>query len=165
MKGDYAYLMESTSIEYIVERECDLYQVGALLDSKGYGIATPPDSPYRAIISDAILRLQEDGILHMLKSKWWSGSGKCGVGKETQKVQGSASELGLANVGGVFVVLAAGSCIAIIICIGEFIWKMKNIPRNERVGLLWLRVLRFNTGFKRASDLQKSVNQWSIGRE
>ena len=46
-KGDYAFLMESTSIEYIVERECDLYQVGGLLDSKGYGIATPPESPYR----------------------------------------------------------------------------------------------------------------------
>lgn len=36
-KGEYAFLMESTSIEYIVERECDLYQVGGLLDSKGYG--------------------------------------------------------------------------------------------------------------------------------
>ena len=33
-KGEYAFLMESTSIEYIVERECDLYQVGGLLDSK-----------------------------------------------------------------------------------------------------------------------------------
>ena len=33
-KGEYAFLMESTSIDYIVERECDLYQVGGLLDSK-----------------------------------------------------------------------------------------------------------------------------------
>ncbi|XP_046915372.2 glutamate receptor ionotropic, kainate 2 [Dermatophagoides farinae] len=131
-KGDYAYLMESTSIEYIVERKCDLYQVGSLLDSKGYGIATPPDSQYRSIISDAILKLQEEGKLHMLKNRWWSGKGKCGGKKETQKVSVSASELGLANVGGVFVVLAAGSIIAIIICIGEFIWKMENIPRSER---------------------------------
>jgi hypothetical protein len=74
----------------------------------------------------------------MLKERWWSGKGKCGGPKETQKVSGSASELGLANVGGVFVVLAAGSCIAIIICLGEFIWKMKNIPRNERVGQVLL---------------------------
>lgn len=131
-KGDYAYLMESTSIEYNIERKCDLYKVGSLLDSKGYGIATPPDSPYRSIISDAILKLQEDGKLHMLKDRWWSGKGRCGGQKETEKVSGSASELGLANVGGVFVVLAAGSCIAIIICIGEFIWKMKNIPRDDR---------------------------------
>ncbi|KAH9389246.1 hypothetical protein TYRP_008603, partial [Tyrophagus putrescentiae] len=131
-KGDYAYLMESTTIEYNTERKCDLYQVGSLLDSKGYGIATPPDSPYRSIISDAILKLQEDGVLHVLKEKWWLVRGRCGSQKETQKVSGSASELGLANVGGVFVVLATGSVIAIIICIGEFIWKMKNIPRTER---------------------------------
>lgn len=37
----YAFLMESTSIEYIVERKCELTQIGGLLDSKGYGIAMP----------------------------------------------------------------------------------------------------------------------------
>lgn len=36
---NYAFLMESTSIEYTVERECDVTQVGGLLDDKGYGIA------------------------------------------------------------------------------------------------------------------------------
>lgn len=40
-KRMYAYLMESVSIEYIVERNCNLTQVGGLLDSKGYGIAMP----------------------------------------------------------------------------------------------------------------------------
>ena len=37
---NYAYLMESTMIDYNVQRECDLMQVGGLLDSKGYGIGT-----------------------------------------------------------------------------------------------------------------------------
>lgn len=41
-KGAYAYLMESTTIEYVVERNCELTQVGGMLDSKGYGIAMPP---------------------------------------------------------------------------------------------------------------------------
>lgn len=41
-KGNYAFLMESTSIEYVIERNCELTQVGTLLDSKGYGIAMPP---------------------------------------------------------------------------------------------------------------------------
>lgn len=39
-KGGYAYLMESASIEYIIERNCNLTQIGGLLDTKGYGIAT-----------------------------------------------------------------------------------------------------------------------------
>ena len=42
--GKYAYLMESTTVEYIVERNCDLTQIGGLLDSKGYGIALPPSN-------------------------------------------------------------------------------------------------------------------------
>ena len=41
-REDYAYLMESTSIEYIIQRECDLQMIGGLLDNKGYGIALPP---------------------------------------------------------------------------------------------------------------------------
>lgn len=40
-KGQYAFLMESTSIEYQAARVCNLRQVGGLLDSKGYGIALP----------------------------------------------------------------------------------------------------------------------------
>lgn len=40
-KRGYAYFMESTAIEYQLERHCDLMQVGGLLDSKGYGIALP----------------------------------------------------------------------------------------------------------------------------
>lgn len=36
---NYAFLMESSSIQYIIERNCDVTQVGDLLDEKGYGIA------------------------------------------------------------------------------------------------------------------------------
>lgn len=35
----YAFLMESTSIEYNTVRECKLTQIGQALDEKGYGIA------------------------------------------------------------------------------------------------------------------------------
>lgn len=38
---EYAFLMESASIEYEVQRKCTLHQVGSPLDSKGYGIVMP----------------------------------------------------------------------------------------------------------------------------
>lgn len=41
MKSDYALIMESTTIDYITRRNCNLTQVGGLIDSKGYGIGTP----------------------------------------------------------------------------------------------------------------------------
>ena len=82
--GHFAFLMESTTIEYVIERECDTTQIGGLLDSKGYGIALPPGSPYRTPISRAILKLQETGRLHMLKTRWWKrrrGGGACNVSR------------------------------------------------------------------------------------
>jgi hypothetical protein len=37
----YAFLMESTTIEYTVQRECNLTHIGGLFDNKGYGIGLP----------------------------------------------------------------------------------------------------------------------------
>ncbi|CAB3377028.1 Hypothetical predicted protein [Cloeon dipterum] len=46
LEGNYAFLMESTMLDYAVQRDCNLTQIGGLLDSKGYGIATPKGSSY-----------------------------------------------------------------------------------------------------------------------
>ncbi|XP_045449891.1 glutamate receptor ionotropic, kainate 2 [Melitaea cinxia] len=132
-KGAYAYLMESTTIEYVVERNCELTQVGGMLDSKGYGIAMPPNSPYRTAISGAVLKLQEEGKLHILKTKWWKekrGGGSCR--DETSKSSSTANELGLANVGGVFVVLMGGMGVACVIAVCEFVWKSRKVAVDER---------------------------------
>ncbi len=56
-KGGYAYLVESITNEYARARDCDLMQVGGLLDTKGYGIGTPTGSPWREKISNAILQV------------------------------------------------------------------------------------------------------------
>lgn len=48
----------------------------------GYGIAMPQGSPYRTLISGAVLKLQEEGKLHLLKTRWWKerrGGGSCRV--------------------------------------------------------------------------------------
>lgn len=82
LKENYAFLMESSSIEYLQERECSISQVGGLLDNKGYGIAMKKHSPYRNDLSTAVLKLQETGVLTKLKKKWWKekrGGGKCQV--------------------------------------------------------------------------------------
>lgn len=46
-KGGYAFFMESTSLEYMAERNCELMQVGGLLDSKSYGIAMPMSMSFK----------------------------------------------------------------------------------------------------------------------
>ncbi|XP_066507144.1 glutamate receptor ionotropic, kainate 1 isoform X2 [Hoplias malabaricus] len=116
---DYALLMESTSIEYISQRNCNLTQVGGLIDSKGYGVGTPIGSPYRDKVTIAILQLQEEGKLHMMKEKWWRGNG---CPEEDKK---EASALGVENIGGIFIVLAAGLVLSVFVAIGEFIYKAR----------------------------------------
>lgn len=102
LREDYAFLMESSSIEYIVERYCNVTQIGGLLDAKGYGIAMKKrkflsfrsfhrklkikkkilDSPYRHSLNTAVLKLQQSGLITELKKKWWTqkrGGGTCRV--------------------------------------------------------------------------------------
>ncbi|XP_037082452.1 glutamate receptor ionotropic, kainate 2-like, partial [Pollicipes pollicipes] len=132
----YAYIMESPQLEYVVERNCDLQQVGGLLDTKSYGIALPPGSPYTSTISTAILILQENGTLQLLKTKWWKEKGgvKC-KRKDSKLGTNSANELGLDHVGGVFVVLLGGMAAACFIAICEFVWKSRKLAHEEHVSL------------------------------
>lgn len=39
MNSNYAYLMESSSLEYETQQNCNLTQIGGVLGSKGYSIA------------------------------------------------------------------------------------------------------------------------------
>uniref|UniRef100_A0A903WSY6 Uncharacterized protein n=1 Tax=Anopheles gambiae TaxID=7165 RepID=A0A903WSY6_ANOGA len=126
---NYAFLMESTSIEYIVERECDVTQIGGLLDDKGYGIAMRKNSPYRSALSEAVLRLQEQGVLTSLKRKWWKekrGGGACSNTME----EGGALALELANVGGVFVLLIVGCVAALFVSFCEMLCEVHSRTRE-----------------------------------
>ena len=94
------------------------------------------DSLYRDEISKAILRLQEQGELHKLKVKWWrsanNNTDKCEVTKQPNE----ASELGIKNVGGVFVILLAGLILSFAVAILEFVWKARKASAHYRVRVL-----------------------------
>ncbi|XP_063986137.1 glutamate receptor ionotropic, kainate 2-like isoform X2 [Diachasmimorpha longicaudata] len=129
-KKTYAFLMESTGIEYAIERNCNLMKVGDLLDSKGYGIALPPNSPYRTRFSEGILRLQERGVLRLLKDKWWlQGSKNCTANQPLP----TSGELTMAHVGGVYYVFGGGLLLAFIFAIVECIWNVRKIAVEEKL--------------------------------
>ena len=89
-------------------------------------------SPYRDKITIAILQLQEEGKLHMMKEKWWRGNG---CPEEDNK---EASALGVENIGGIFIVLAAGLVLSVFVAIGEFIYKSRKNNDIEQVSHLFL---------------------------
>ncbi|CAH0586967.1 unnamed protein product [Chrysodeixis includens] len=130
---NYAFLMESTSIEYMVERNCDVAQVGGLLDSKGYGIAMKKNSPYRQPMSESILQLQEEGKLTRMKDKWWKEKRGGGACTDDDAGGGEAQPLVLANVGGVFIVLAAGSGLAVVCAFMEMLFDVWMISHKMKI--------------------------------
>ncbi|XP_037899583.1 glutamate receptor ionotropic, kainate 2-like [Glossina fuscipes] len=103
-ESNYAFLMESTMLDYVVQRDCNLTQIGGLLDTKGYGIATPKGSPWRDKISLAILELQEKGDIQMLYDKWWKNVGETCFPRSNTK-QSKANALGFDNIGKYFITL------------------------------------------------------------
>lgn len=128
-EDNYAFLMESSMLDYVVHQNCNLTQIGGELDSKGYGIATPIGSPWRDKISLAILEMTEKGIIQSLYNKWWKSTSvhstnECSsdMKKDAQK----ASALGVDSIGGVFIVLSIGLFIAILVSIIEFCYINKS---------------------------------------
>ncbi|XP_063063592.1 glutamate receptor ionotropic, kainate 4 [Engraulis encrasicolus] len=125
LNSNYAYLLESTMNEYYRQRNCNLTQIGGLLDTKGYGIGMPIGSVYRDEFDLAILKLQEENRLEILKRKWWDG-GKCPK-EEDHRAKG----LGMENIGGIFVVLVCGLLVAILMAVLEFVWMLRRQPGTE----------------------------------
>nr|XP_005998054.1 PREDICTED: glutamate receptor ionotropic, kainate 5 [Latimeria chalumnae] len=129
LNSKYAFLLESTMNEYHRRHNCNLTQIGGLLDTKGYGIGMPLGSTFRDEITLAILQLQENNRLEILKRKWWEG-GKCPK-EEDHRAKG----LGMENIGGIFVVLICGLIIAVFVAIMEFVWSTRRSAETDEISV------------------------------
>lgn len=122
LEGNYAFLMESTMLDYVIQRNCNLTQINGLLDSKGYGIATPmgrnnqfvvkltdnyycrvyvvssAGSPWKDQISLAILDLQEKGEIQLLYNKWWKPPNDLCVSEESAGATSKTNTLDFKNI-------------------------------------------------------------------
>jgi len=111
--GKYVFLMESTSAEYVLNRQCDLRTTGGLLNIISYGIGLPLKSSLRKQINEALLKLEADGVMNKLKLKWWEqkrGGGACvhNLGHATSFPQT------LGSIGGLFVLLVVGLFLIVV---------------------------------------------------
>uniref|UniRef100_H3CIB5 Glutamate receptor n=1 Tax=Tetraodon nigroviridis TaxID=99883 RepID=H3CIB5_TETNG len=146
VNSKYAFLMESTMNEYHRGLNCNLTQIGGLLDTKGYGIGMPLGSPFRDEITLAILQLQENNRLEILKRRWWEG-GQCPK-EEDHRAKG----LGMENIGGIFVVLICGLIIAVFVAIMEFVWSTRRSAETDEASVCQEMI----TEFRNAVSCKKS---------
>jgi glutamate receptor, ionotropic, invertebrate len=99
----------------------------------------PADSPYRKFFNQQILKLQETYVINTLKSKWWKPSKelmeKLDIDVETcSKPEEDHNDLDIKDVGGVFIVLICGCLVAFIVAWCEFLFNVKKVALQEKVG-------------------------------
>ncbi|XP_011645300.1 glutamate receptor ionotropic, kainate 2-like isoform X1 [Pogonomyrmex barbatus] len=128
---NYAFLMESSSIEYIKQRKCNVTQIGGLLDSKSYGIAMKKNAPYRTELNRALLRLQENGRIGELQDKWWRQKRGGDTCEEKGKVQ--VEPLSYEDVKGLFIIMITGIALSWIIAAWAFLWNIRDIAIRHNV--------------------------------
>uniref|UniRef100_A0A673HCR5 Glutamate receptor, ionotropic, delta 1b n=1 Tax=Sinocyclocheilus rhinocerous TaxID=307959 RepID=A0A673HCR5_9TELE len=131
-KGPYAFLWDMAVVEYaaLTDDDCTVTVAGNSMSSKGYGIAMQHGSPYRDLISQKILELQEKGDLDVLKQKWWPRTGRCDLNSHSN-AQPDGRSLKLHSFAGVFCILAAGLLLACLVAALE-IWWNSNRCRQEQ---------------------------------
>ncbi|KAI5105925.1 glutamate receptor ionotropic, kainate 5 isoform X2, partial [Silurus meridionalis] len=151
LNSKYAFLLESTMNEYHRSLNCNLTQIGGLLDTKGYGIGMPLGSPFRDEISLAVLQLQENNRLEILKRRWWEG-GQCPK-EEDHRAKG----LGMENIGGIFVVLICGLIIAVFVAVMEFVWSTRRTAETDEVSVCQEMLSEFRNAVscKKSSRLRR----------
>ncbi|XP_022240427.1 glutamate receptor 1-like isoform X1 [Limulus polyphemus] len=133
-KGKYAFLLESTTNDYINERQpCDTMKVGRNLDAKGFGVATPLGSGLRDKLNLAVLSLKENGDLARLKNKWWYDRSECSSdsGKDS-----SQNELTLSNVAGCFYILIGGLVWAMVVALLDFCYKARVEASRAKMSMM-----------------------------
>lgn len=129
-KGDYAFIGESTSLEYAMKENCDLVIVGEQLNQYDYGIAVPKSSSWKYFLDNAIIRLKSSGKLLTLKEKWWGSSDE-----ECVKGEISDSNVDLGQMWGFFIFIIVGGVLALVVAVVQYILQKRNSSDKVRTNV------------------------------
>lgn len=69
--------------------------------------------------------------------------------EDSKAATSGATELGLANVGGVFLLVGVGIGVGFLIAIGEFLWNVRRVAVKERIlpSVAFMREFKFALKF------------------
>ncbi|XP_053136811.1 probable glutamate receptor [Hemicordylus capensis] len=125
LDSNYAFIGESVSQDLAVARHCNLVRSPEVLGARGFGIATPKGSPWTNQLSVAILKLGESGDLDYLRSKWWES--RC-----SQEDHDRWTPLKPQALGGIFLILALGLALGMVIAMVELSKKSRHTAEQEK---------------------------------
>ncbi|XP_056014065.1 glutamate receptor ionotropic, NMDA 1-like isoform X4 [Ostrea edulis] len=125
-----AFIWDSSRLEYEAGQNCELITVGDLFGRSGLGVGLQKKSPWTSKISMAILKLHEKGNMEDLDNKWiLEGRNDCPE-KDT-----TPATLGLTNMASVFLMVAGGIIVGIILIVIEIAYKRHRGLKDKELEL------------------------------
>ncbi|XP_050787676.1 probable glutamate receptor [Gopherus flavomarginatus] len=125
LESNYAFIGESISQDLLAARHCNLIRAPEVIGARGFGIATAKGSPWANKLSLAVLKLGESGNLDYLHNKWWETT--C-----FHKGPDTWSPLKPQAMGGLFLVLAIGLVLGVIVALVELSNRSRHAAEREK---------------------------------
>nr|KAG5699186.1 hypothetical protein BaRGS_012707 [Batillaria attramentaria] len=131
--GKFAFIADGVTNDYYASQYCGIEAIDQNFGAKDFSFGFPRGAPYRDDINRALLELKEEGVLDDLKKQWWSAGRNCTEDDQTRSVsEETTAELDIANMVGVFIVLATFTFVAIVVDIAERVHRRRKIESPEK---------------------------------
>ncbi|XP_054271641.1 glutamate [NMDA] receptor subunit 1 [Macrosteles quadrilineatus] len=126
-----AFIWDSSRLDFEAAQDCELVTAGELFGRSGYGIGLQKGSPWADVVTLEILNFHESGFMESLDNKWILQ----GNLQQCEQYEKTPNTLGLKNMAGVFILVAAGIVGGIGLIIIEMVYKKHQIRKQKRMEL------------------------------
>ncbi|KER23769.1 hypothetical protein T265_08421 [Opisthorchis viverrini] len=109
-----AFIWDSPRLNFEAASNCDLITAGEVFGRSGYGLAMKKGNPWLEELSQAVLNFHERGFMEKLDSVWIHVNAD-----DCERTESSPATLGLTNMAGVFIMVAAGIISGVFITFAE----------------------------------------------
>ena len=127
-----AFIWDSSRLEWEAARDCDLITAAEQFGRSGYGVGLQKNSFWTDQMNAAILSMHENGNMTELDKKWILEIGKDEAAC-SHRVDIAPTTLGLKNMAGVFVLLAAGIIGGVALIFIEILYKRRQTKQQRQL--------------------------------
>ncbi|TPP56628.1 Glutamate [NMDA] receptor subunit 1, partial [Fasciola gigantica] len=147
-----AFIWDSARLNYEAAMDCDLITAGEVFGRMSYGLVMKKDSPWLHELSQAVLNFHERGYMETLDSRWIHVRGD-----NCERTETSPATLGLTNMAGVFIMVAAGILTGLPISMAEIACRKRRRmeERQSVVATAAIRQWRENIHIRRLQQTNK----------
>ncbi|OQV18207.1 Glutamate receptor ionotropic, kainate 3 [Hypsibius exemplaris] len=126
-KDGFALIGDSAILQYTANLDCDLTLVGEEFSRKPYALAVQEGSVLRDQLSGVILKLLNQRELEIMKEHWWQMKKQ----KECTGAEDENEGISIQNIGGVFILVLAGTVLASIMLAVEYYWYRRRGAKKQ----------------------------------